>query len=574
MKSTVACETSGYRAVSVGEILLERGLITSEQLETARAARKGPQDRIDRILVRMGFVEEREALKVVGEQMCIPVVDLTEVKIDPALLKQMPTRLIHKRQLIPIEKTADTLRVATAEAYDINAFDELRMLTGLKVEVVLASESEIQRLIRQHFGVGGSTIDEMIEEQEESEDVELLSESVDENGDLIEMAQEATVVKLVNDILAEAIRDKASDIHIEPFEHNLKIRYRIDGVLQSTPVPPQIQRFQAAIISRIKIMSNLNIAEKRLPQDGGFKARIHGREIDFRVSVVPTGYGEAVVLRILDRQSINLSLQQLGMADEVLETFETLITRPHGIILVTGPTGSGKTTTLYAALHTIVSDEIKILTIEDPIEYYLEGINQVQTSEKIGLSFSRALRSFLRHDPDVILVGEIRDRETAEVAINASLTGHLVFSTLHTNDAAGATTRLLDMGVEPFLVSSSVEGILAQRLVRSICKNCMEAYTPDYAALPADLKLEPGQQLHRGRGCRECRHIGYKGRLGIFELMTMNEEIRELVVQRASAGKILRAATHAGLRLLREDGWDKVRRGQTTPEEVLRVSKA
>jgi len=560
--------------VSVGEILLERGLITSEQLETARAARKGPQDRIDRILVRMGFVEEREALKVVGEQMCIPVVDLTEVKIDPALLKQMPTRLIHKRQLIPIEKTADTLRVATAEAYDINAFDELRMLTGLKVEVVLASESEIQRLIRQHFGVGGSTIDEMIEEQEESEDVELLSESVDENGDLIEMAQEATVVKLVNDILAEAIRDKASDIHIEPFEHNLKIRYRIDGVLQSTPVPPQIQRFQAAIISRIKIMSNLNIAEKRLPQDGGFKARIHGREIDFRVSVVPTGYGEAVVLRILDRQSINLSLQQLGMADEVLETFETLITRPHGIILVTGPTGSGKTTTLYAALHTIVSDEIKILTIEDPIEYYLEGINQVQTSEKIGLSFSRALRSFLRHDPDVILVGEIRDRETAEVAINASLTGHLVFSTLHTNDAAGATTRLLDMGVEPFLVSSSVEGILAQRLVRSICKNCMEAYTPDYAALPADLKLEPGQQLHRGRGCRECRHIGYKGRLGIFELMTMNEEIRELVVQRASAGKILRAATHAGLRLLREDGWDKVRRGQTTPEEVLRVSKA
>lgn len=574
MKSTVACETSGYRAVSVGEILLERGLITAEQLDTAKAARKSPHDRIDRILVKMSFVEEREVLKVLGEQMCIPVVDLTEVRIDPGLLKQMPTRLIHKRQLIPIEKTADTLRVATADPYDINAFDELRMLTGLKVEAVLGSESEIQRLIRQHFGVGGSTIDEMIEEQQDSEDVELLSESVDENGDLIEMAQEATVVKLVNDILAEAIRDKASDIHIEPFEHNLKIRYRIDGVLQSTPVPPQIQRFQAAIISRIKIMSNLNIAEKRLPQDGGFKARIHGREIDFRVSVVPTGYGEAVVLRILDRQSINLSLQQLGMSDEVLETFESLITRPHGIILVTGPTGSGKTTTLYAALHTIVSEEIKILTIEDPIEYYLEGINQVQTSEKIGLSFSRALRSFLRHDPDVILVGEIRDRETAEVAINASLTGHLVFSTLHTNDASGATTRLLDMGVEPFLVSSSVEGILAQRLVRSICPSCKEAYTPDYAALPADLKLEPGQQLHRGRGCRECRHIGYKGRLGIFELLTMNEEIRELVVQRASSGKILRAATHAGLRLLREDGWDKVRRGQTTPEEVLRVSKA
>ncbi len=560
--------------MSVGEILLERGKITADHLQAALAARKGPHDRIDRILVRMGFIDEREVLKVLGEQMCIPVVDLTEVKLDLALLREMPTRLIHKRQLIPLEKTEDSLKVATADPYDITAFDELRMLTGLRVESYLASEAEIQRLIRQHFGVGGSTIDEMIEEKEDNDEIELLSESVDENGDLIEMAQEATVVKLVNEILAEAIRDKASDIHIEPYEHDLRVRYRIDGVLQNQVVPPQIQRFQAAIISRIKIMSNLNIAEKRLPQDGGFKARIHGREIDFRVSVIPTGYGEAMVLRILDRQSINLSLQDLGMADEVLDTFTSLITRPHGIILVTGPTGSGKTTTLYAALHTIVSEEIKILTVEDPIEYYLEGINQVQVSEKIGLSFSRALRSFLRHDPDVILVGEIRDRETAEVAINASLTGHLVFSTLHTNDSSGANTRLLDMGVEPFLVSSSVEGILAQRLVRTICKHCKESYEPEYAALPPDLKLEPGQLLYRGRGCRECRHIGYRGRLGIFELLMMNEEIRELVVQRVSAGRIERAASQNGLRLLREDGWDKVRAGLTTPEEVLRVTKA
>ncbi len=576
MGRSVACETNGNQPVTVGDILLEKGKITAEQLQAAIAARKSPADRIDRLLVQLGFVDEQDVLEIHGELMSIEVVDLSEVEIDVELLRQMPMRLIHQRGIIPISRTRDTLRVATADPYDITAFDELRMFTDLRIEPVLASESEIQRIIRQHFGVGGSTITEMIQEEEGSsaDELELLSDSVDENGDLIEMAQEATVVKLVNEILTEAIRDKASDIHIEPYEHDLKIRYRIDGVLQQTAVPAQMRRFQAAIISRIKIMSNLNIAEKRLPQDGGFKARIHGREIDFRVSVIPTGHGEAVVLRILDRQSINLSLQQLGMGDDVLGHFMDLIARPHGIILVTGPTGSGKTTTLYAALNTIRSDEIKILTIEDPIEYYLEGINQVQTSEKIGLTFARALRSFLRHDPDVILVGEIRDRETAEVAINASLTGHLVFSTLHTNDAAGANTRLLDMGVEPFLVSSSVEGILAQRLVRRICSHCRQTYEPDRAALPPDFVVEPGQKLARGTGCRECRGIGYKGRQGIFELLMMNDEIRELVVQRASSGIIQKAAIRNGLRLLREDGWDKVRQGITTPEEVLRVTKA
>jgi general secretion pathway protein E len=560
--------------VSVGEILLEQGKITAEHLQSALAARKSPHDRIDRILVKMGFVDEREVLKVLGQQMSIPVIDLAEVKIDETLLKEMPAKLIHKRGLIPVQRVNGTLRVATADPYDITAFDDLRMQTGLKIEPVLASETEIQRLIRQHFGVGGSTIDEMIEDQQTDDDVELLSESVDENGDLIELAQEATVVKLVNEILSEAVRDHASDIHIEPAEHDLKIRYRIDGVLHYTVVPPQIRRFQAAIISRIKIMSNLNIAEKRLPQDGGIKARIHGREIDFRVSVIPTGYGEGVVMRILDRQSINLTLEQLGMDGDILSRFMDMINLPHGIILVTGPTGSGKTTTLYASLNKIVNEEIKILTVEDPIEYYLAGVQQMQVSEKIGLNFARALRAFLRHDPDVILVGEIRDRETAEVAINASLTGHLVFSTLHTNDAAGATTRLLDMGVEPFLVASSVEGILAQRLVRTICKYCKEPYQPDRAALPPDFELAPGAPLYRGRGCRECRNIGFKGRLGIYELMTMDDDIRELTVQRASSGRVAHAAIKNGLRVLREDGWDKVRAGSTTCEEVLRVAKA
>ena len=560
--------------MSIGDILVEQGKISEHDLQEAQKTKDATQERLDRVLVRMGLVEEQDVLKVLGEQMSMSVVDLSTAEIEDELLSILPARLIHKRGLIPIKKNGNRLVIATYNPFDINAHDDLRAYTDLKIETVLASEAEINRIIRQQFGVGGSTIDQMMEERADGADVELLSGSVDEDSDAVEMAQEATVVKLVNEILTEAVRDKASDIHIEPYDHDLKIRYRIDGVLQQTPVSPQFKRFHAAIISRIKIMSNLNIAEKRMPQDGGFKARIQGREIDFRVSVIPTGFGEAVVMRILDRQSINLSLPQLGMGGDALENFQSLITRPHGIVLVTGPTGSGKTTTLYAALHSIVSDAIKILTVEDPIEYYLDGINQVQTHEKTGLNFARALRSFLRHDPDVILVGEIRDRETAEVAINASLTGHLVFSTLHTNDSSSASTRLLDMGVEPFLVSSSLEGILAQRLVRTICKHCKDAYDPDPESLPKDLQLEPGQKLYRGVGCRECRQIGYRGRAGIYELLMMNDDIRELIVQRTSSGRIQAEAIRHGLRLLREDGFDKVKQGVTTPEEVLRVAKA
>ena len=556
--------------MSVGEILLEKGKITPEHLQTALAARKGSGERLDRILVRLGYVDERDVLEILGKQLSMPVIDLNEVEVDVELLKKV-AKLVHKRGLVPLRGNGEALRVATCDPFDVYGLDELRMETGLtRIDPVLASEADIQQVIRQHFGVGGSTIDEMIDE----EDVELLSDSVDENGDLMELAQEATVVKLVNDIVSEAIRDRASDIHIEPYEHDLHIRYRIDGVLHTTQVPAQIRRFQAAIISRIKIMSNLNIAEKRLPQDGGFKARVQGREIDFRVSVIPMTFGEGVVIRILDKQTSLHSLEALGMGPELLTDFQSLITRPHGIILVTGPTGSGKTTTLYSALNTIVSDELKILTLEDPVEYYLQGVNQVQIAEKIGLTFARGLRSFLRHDPDVILVGEIRDKETAEVAINASLTGHLVFSTLHTNDAATANTRMLDMGVEPFLVSSSLEGVLAQRLVRTICKHCKEEYEPDPASLPADFELAPGQRLCRGRGCRECRGSGYAGRIGIYELMMMTPELRDLVVQRCSATTLLDEARKQGLVLLREDGWRKVRAGTTTPEEVLRVTKA
>ena len=555
--------------MSLGDILLKRKKITAEQLDEARRARKGPHDRIERILVQKGFVKERDVLEIIGEQLSIPVVDLSNIEIDPELLKLIPSKVVHRYRLIPIGTHNGTIRIATANAFDLYAFDELRMLTGTKVEPVLASEAEIQQAINRFYGVGGQTIDDML-----GGEVEVVSDVEEQDADLIEQAQEATVVKLVNEILVEAIRDRASDVHIEPYENALRIRYRIDGVLHTTNVPPQIRRFQNAIISRVKILSNLNIAEKRLPQDGGFKIRTGNREIDLRVSIIPTAFGEGVVLRILDRQSVLLSLGDLGMVDEAFEGFDKLIHQPFGIILVTGPTGSGKTTTLYAALNAVKSGRIKVLTVEDPIEYYLDGINQVQVKPKIGLTFASGLRSFLRHDPDVILVGEIRDLETAETAINASLTGHLVFSTLHTNDAATANTRLLDMGVEPYLVSSAIEGVLAQRLVRKTCPDCMEEYSPDLSELPADFELEPGEKLRRGKGCRECRHTGYRGRLGIFELLMMNDELRELVVKHASATQVLEVARRYGLKLMREDGWAKVRRGLTTVHEINRVTKS
>lgn len=555
--------------VSLGETLVQRQKINSTQLDQAKTACK-PAERIEQCLARLGFITERDYLEIYGEQLSIPVVDLSEIDIDPNLLKQAPSKVVHRDRVIPIDRHNGTIRVATNNPFNLYAFDELRMMMGAKIETVLATGEEISRVIKQHFGVGGQTVEAMIDG---SSQVEVISEFDPDNADLIEQAQEATVVKLVNEILLEAIRDRASDVHIEPYEDDLKIRYRIDGVLHTTHVPPEIRRFHAAIVSRIKILSNLNIAEKRLPQDGGFKIKAQNRDIDLRVSIIPTAFGGAVVMRILDKQSVLLSLDQLGLMDEALAGVQHLISQPYGIILVTGPTGSGKTTTLYGALNSIRSDEIKILTVEDPIEYYLDGIQQVQIKPQIGLTFSSGLRSFLRHDPDVILVGEIRDLDTAEVAINASLTGHLVFSTLHTNDAVTATTRLLDMGVEPFLVSSSISGVLAQRLIRRICKSCKETYAPESHEVPHDLGLEPGEKLFRGTGCRECRHTGYRGRMGIYELLMITDELRDMIVNRKSAGDMQKVARSHGLKLMRDDGWTKVRKGITTVEEVLRVTK-
>jgi general secretion pathway protein E/type IV pilus assembly protein PilB len=445
----------------------------------------------------------------------------------------------------------------------------------LSVVPVLADRIEIARLIKTHLGVGGETIEGLIEQKAE-EGVELLEAIETDGSELSEMAQEASVVRLVNEILLEAIETRTSDVHIESQGRGLVIRYRIDGLLHSQPVPPEINHFQAAIISRLKIMARLNIAEKRLPQDGRIKLKVKGREIDVRLSVIPMIHGEGLVMRILDKGAMKFDLRSLGMEEPTYVTFRQLIDLPHGIILVTGPTGSGKTTTLYSALIEINAPDTKIITTEDPVEYQLEGINQIQVHPKIGLTFGASLRSILRHDPDVVLVGEIRDLETAENAIQASLTGHLVFSTLHTNDASSAFNRMTDMGVEPFLVSSTVEGIMAQRLVRRLCPHCKVAYQPNREDVPDDFPLDRlgGQPLYRSAGCRKCREVGYAGRLGIYELLVATERIRELAHDRVSSWEIKKAACEEGMSTLRDDGWMKVIAGKTSVDEVVRITKS
>ena len=437
----------------------------------------------------------------------MPVIELSESDIDKTLIKLVPSRLVHKYGLMPVSRNGKAIRVATSDPFNMYSIDDLRASINKPVETVLATRATIHKIIKAFYGVGGDVLHEMVADAGEIEVIDEQKSS--RKTSMFRWAQEASVIKLVNEILLEAIDQRASDIHFEPFEQDFVVRYRVDGMLHYANVPPEIRRFQNAVISRIKILSGLNIAEKRLPQDGGIKLRAHNREVDLRVSIIPMTFGEGVVLRILDRTAVSLNLTDLGMEGDIFEQFVDIIHRPHGIVLVTGPTGSGKTTTLYAALSSIVCPELKILTIEDPVEYYLEGINQVQVLQKVGLNFARAMRSFLRHDPDVILVGEIRDLETAETAVNASLTGHLVFSTLHTNDSVSATTRLLDMGVEPFLISSSVESVLAQtvgaddlsELQGSVGARGSQRFPPDFGYKKSD-------KLFKGTGCRDCRDTG------------------------------------------------------------------
>ncbi len=560
--------------MEAGEILLHRGLLTSEQLEMSRAS-GGDGVRLLEAAVERGYVSEEAALRAVAEEVGLDYVDLTTSEVDLSLLKSFPQRLIYRQSLFPIQRMNGSLVVATSDPFDLYPLDEVSAATGLAVVPVLASKLEITKLVKRHLGVGSETVQGLLAQTQEEDDVQLLSDIEMDGSELSEQAQEASVIRLVNEILLEAVETRASDVHVESQAAGIVIRYRIDGILIPQPVPPEINRFQAAIISRLKIMARLNIAEKRLPQDGRIKLRVSGREVDVRVSVIPMIHGESIVMRILDKGAMSFELRKLGMDKATYKTFRQLIDLPHGIVLVTGPTGSGKTTTLYSALLEIRSDDVKIITTEDPVEYQLEGINQIQVHPKIGLTFGASLRSILRHDPDIVLVGEIRDLETAENAIQASLTGHLVFSTLHTNDAAGAYTRLVDMGVEPFLVASTVEGVMAQRLVRRLCKQCKRAYQPQPEDLPSDFPINEldGRQLYLPVGCRACRQIGYTGRMGIYELMVTTNAVRQLAHDRESSWKIKQAAVREGMVTLRQDGWKKVLEGHTTIDEVARTTK-
>jgi general secretion pathway protein E/type IV pilus assembly protein PilB len=578
------------------ETLTRRGLLSdADRARAADAIKAAPEFPPHQVLIDKGFLKEEALLPVLGEEFGLELVDLSHTKIDSAVLAAMPQKLVHRKNLMPIARHNGTLIVATGDPFDAYAIDELQTLTGLHVLPVLAPPREISRLIKQHFGVGGDTVAALAEEARgQQEDIEFLEALEADDSEMAKAAQEASVVRLVNQILIEAANERASDIHVETEEKGIRIRYRIDGLLQLQNLPPEINRFAAAIISRIKIMARLNIAEKRLPQDGRIKMKVQGREIDVRVSIIPMIHGEGIVMRLLDKGRMAFNLGNCGMLPDNYNTFKQLIDRPHGIVLVTGPTGSGKSTTLYSALNEIKDETTKIITVEDPVEYNQDGISQIQTHAKIGLSFASALRSILRHDPDVILVGEIRDLETAEMAIHASLTGHMVFSTLHTNDAPSAFTRMIDMGVEPFLVSSTVEGVMAQRLVRTICPDCKTTFVPNQDELPMDFPLKmkapkpapdiaiqqgviemmaaapESTHLWKGTGCRSCRQSGYRGRTGIYELLVTNDVIRDLIVQRVNAGVIRLEALKAGMITLRQDGWRKVLNGTTTVDEVTR----
>ena len=513
---------------------------------------------------------EEAVLQWLAGEYGLSYTPLDKIEPDRGLLARFPARILLKEELLPLRETDGVIEVAVSRLFATPGLDSLRAITNLKLVPVLAPSEALQREIKKHLGVGADTLNLL----EQEDFFQVVADEHRDDGDLDKAAEDASIIRFVNQVLGDAISLRASDVHIEPFEHELRIRYRIDGLLQEVPVPAQIKRFQPAIVSRVKILSNLNIAEKRVPQDGRIKIRVKGSDVDIRVSVIPMLHGEAVVMRLLRQNSGMIGLSGIGMAERDREIFDRVLEMPHGIALVTGPTGSGKTTTLYSALHQINDEVRKIITIEDPVEYQLKGINQIQVNEKAGMTFARGLRAILRHDPDVVLIGEIRDQETAQIAVQASLTGHMVFSTLHTNDAPGALTRLVDMGVEPYLVASSLEAVIAQRLVRVLCEECKaEDTTARTAALRERVDALHGATIFRSVGCKSCRMTGYTGRRAIFELMTMSAPIRTILLRGGSSVEIKDAAKREGMKTLIEDGWRIVRDGETTAAEVLRVSK-
>ncbi len=557
----------------IQEILEATGLFEAKQLDALLANARENGLPIREAVLGAGEIKEEEFLEKLAEVMELPFQRLKELEVESAVLEKLPTKAVFQYNVIPLSMENDCLKVATSDPFTPGLVDALRLAADCRIRLVLSPSDDIDTAAKKFYGVGAETLDRMMQDNTlDLEDEENLLKQ-----DLSELDQEASVVKFVNQIIWEAYKDRATDIHIEPMETDLRIRYRVDGVLHETPMPPQLKRFQSSVISRLKVMANMDIAEKRLPQDGRISVRIRGAEIDVRVSTMPTVYGESVSLRLLMRGGGLVTMADLGLNDHDSALLKKMITRPHGILLVTGPTGSGKSTSLYAWLHTINSVDKRIMSAEDPIEYEMTGVNQVQMRPEIGLTFANTLRTFLRQDPDVIMVGEIRDKETAEIAIRAALTGHLVFSTIHTNDSASTVTRLLDMGIEPFLVASSVEGIVAQRLVRGLCKACRQPLELDEEFLrehnfPIERLANEGP-IYEAVGCDECRGNGYKGRTGIFEILQVTDEIRPLVIAHASASEIKAQSLEHGMKTLREDGWDKVLAGVTTIDEILRVTE-
>jgi type IV pilus assembly protein PilB len=565
----------------LGEMLVKDKVISARDLDLAVEEQVETGSSLGRILQERGLASEWDIAAVLGKQLNVPFITLSQYEIDSDVLTSIPVQLVRKYRIVPVDRTGDTLTIALSDPSNIYLLDELRLLTNAQIVPVISFESDIEEAIRKYYSENENAYDEMLKDISDQDIQSIITDAGsddsaagDEDNDLSIEADDAPVIQLVNLIIQEAIKLKASDIHLEPYEKELRLRYRIDGVLQEMTAPPK--KFQNAIISRIKILSEMDIAEKRLPQDGRFKVKLENQSIDFRVSSCPTAHGEKVVIRILNQAAIKLGLTDLGFDSDIMKIFEHQIRMPWGMILVTGPTGSGKSTTLYTALSTINDPSKNITTIEDPVEYQLRGINQVQVKQEIGLTFAEGLKCFLRQDPDIMMVGEIRDLETAEIAVKAALTGHLVFATLHTNDAPSSITRLTNMGVEPFLVTASVNMIVAQRLVRRICENCKEAIQPA-AELVDSLNLNGSRseiRFYKGLGCAKCHGTGYKGRLALYEMLVISDAMRDSVIGGMTALHLKELAIDEGMVTLRQAGVRKIREGLTTIEEVLAVTAA
>ncbi|HNR36467.1 MAG TPA: ATPase, T2SS/T4P/T4SS family [Candidatus Hydrogenedentes bacterium] len=550
------------------------GILDDEKLERARAEALRTGTSLLEVVPMLGYATPEAVYRSLANYCKLPFVQPSKMDIPETVIKNVPARFATHYGFVPIQEKNGGYVVAVSDPLNAQLLDDISLVLKKRIEPVVTTPEEIERATKTLYGLGADTVERILSEQDSV--ASLLSLDTQQIGsDLGDENIDASIIKFVNEVLMEAIQSAATDIHIEPFEDQLRVRYRIDGILHQVPTPATIRGFQSAIVSRIKIMANMNIAEKRLPQDGKIPVSLGDGQYDLRVSVLPTAYGETVNIRILSRTSMFLTLDQLGFLPDDLRQFNAFLEKPHGIILVTGPTGSGKTTTLYASLSKLNKVDRKVITIEDPIEYQLKGITQMQVQPRIGFDFSMGLRSMLRHDPDIMMVGEIRDFETAEMAIRSSLTGHLVFSTLHTNDAAGAVTRLVDMGVEPFLIASTMIASIAQRLVRCVCTQCAEPYTPDPAAL-REFGVSPKgietATFRRGRGCDACRHTGYRGRIAIYEILTFTPTIKEMTYHRSPSTEIKRKGREQGMRTLRESGWQQVCLGRTTLEEVMRVT--